>query len=78
MKAGLGGGKYEPELEAAQAATGGSVLLIVVEGKKGTGFAVAATLEVIGGIPAPPPGRRRPAGGVDARGRRRGPEALAA
>jgi hypothetical protein len=51
MKAGLGGGKYEEALMHVQEEVEGSVLLVVIGGKHGDGFAVAASLEVIGGIP---------------------------
>jgi hypothetical protein len=51
MKAELGGGKYEEALMHVQEEVEGSVLLVVIGGKHGDGFAVAATVEVIGGIP---------------------------
>jgi hypothetical protein len=51
MKAELGGGKYEAALLRVQEEVHGSVLLVVIGGKHGDGFAVAATVEVIGGIP---------------------------
>jgi hypothetical protein len=51
-EAGFGGGKYDEELNAARAMTGGNVLLIVMEGKKGSGFAVAVDDRVLPHIPA--------------------------
>lgn len=48
----LGGGKYDPELEAAAATTGAhTLILIVLDGNRGTGFAVRAPLEIMARIP---------------------------
>lgn len=46
-----GGGLYSNECASVQALTGGSAVLIVIGGKRGNGFAVAAVPEVLEILP---------------------------
>lgn len=48
---GVGPGKYDDAATAAREKTGGSVLLIVIGGAHGHGFAVQATPDVVIGVP---------------------------
>ena len=47
----LGPGKYDDACSAARDKTGGSVLLIVVRGAKGSGFSCQADLETLLSLP---------------------------
>lgn len=48
----LGPGKYDDEATAAREQTGGSVILIVLGGERGSGMALQVTPAVVAKLPA--------------------------
>jgi hypothetical protein len=47
----IGAGKYDPECTALQEKLGGGIILLVIDGARGSGFSVTATLKVVASLP---------------------------